>query len=373
MTSKKMLIISKTSLACLLAFTVAISGYQAAVAEDATAANVEEAVRKSQVVKKDYPVHAVISGREAKILTRLHPKATDDDLRIDSVLITKSVLDRFNTIGTVQVLFRDEDSSSGKSVEVTANDIMTYAKGAIDPKKFLATIAVTTVGGDDEAVKNKMSAEERKLSVSAGPYEEQRLLLMDRINTLRRKGTGVAPFEAMFAQIEGQTKAGQATALKESVQKLGEKLAEQEDLVRQASRTGSGRGITVVSSSKTGQSANQVRNSDGHSGVQLAGLSDPLETQNQALFVKIKTELFQHRNDPRFGAYYQRKLNDIEAERTAGAGSGRINSMLSSLADEMQHQPDDRPHFKNGRGMGFIPQNGPGEHQGFGPGGGPQN
>jgi hypothetical protein len=40
----------------------------------------------------------------------------------------------------------------------------------------------------------------------------QRLLLMDRINTLRRKGTGVAPFEAMFAQIETQVKSGQTVA-----------------------------------------------------------------------------------------------------------------------------------------------------------------
>jgi hypothetical protein len=111
-------------------------------------------VRKAQVIKKDFPVHAVISGREATILTRRHPKATDDDLRIDAVLITKSVLDSFNTIGTVQVLFRDEDSSSGKSVEVTAGDIKTYANGSpLIREKFLATIAVTKVGGDDEAIK----------------------------------------------------------------------------------------------------------------------------------------------------------------------------------------------------------------------------
>lgn len=365
----------KISLACLFAISVATLGCQLVFALDATGENVEEAVRKAQVIKKDYPVHAVISGREATILTRRHPKATDDDLRIDSVLITKSVLDKFDSIGTVQVLFRDEDSSSGKSVEVTAGDIKTYANGSIDPRKFLATIAVTTVGGDDEANKSKLSAEERKLSVSPGPYEDQRLLLMDRINSLRRKGTGVAPFEAMFAQLETQAKGGQSASVKDSVQKLGEKLAEQEDLVRQASRTGSGRGITVVSSSKTFNQASS-QNSDRQQSVASSASSDPLEAQNQALITKIKSELMQHRGDPSFGVYYLRKLGDIVAEKAKGGSSGRINSLLSSLADEMAHQPDDRPAFRGGGGRGGpgpLPNlPGPqGPNQGYTPGGGP--
>ena len=362
----------KISLASLFAIAVATSSCQLALALDATGENVEEAVRKAQVIKKDYPVHAVISGREATILTRRHPKATDDDLRIDSVLITKSVLDRFDSIGTVQVLFRDEDSSSGKSVEVTAGDIKTYANGSIDPRKFLATIAVTTVGGDDEANKSKLSAEERKLSVSPGPYEDQRLLLMDRINSLRRKGTGVAPFEAMFAQLDAQAKSGQSASVKESLQKLGEKLAEQEDLVRQASRTGSGRGITVVSSSKTFNQASS-QNSDRPQSVASSTSSDPMEAQNQALMTKIMSELMQHRGDPSCGVYYLRKLGDIVAEKAKGVSPSRINSLLSSLADEMEHQPDDRPTFRGGggRGPGSNPQGPQGPNQGFMPGGGP--
>ena len=359
----------KASLASLVTLAVWLSGYQIAQAQDATAEKVEEAVRKAQVIKKDYPVHAVISGREATILTRRHPRATDDDLRIDSVLVTKSVVDSFKSIGTVKVLFRDEDSSSGKSVEVTAGDIKTYANSTIDPKKFLATIAVTKVGGDDEAIKSKLTAEERKMAVSAGPLEEERLLLMDRINTLRRKGTGVSPFEAMFAQIESQAKSGQTAALKESVQKLGEKLAAQEDLVRQASRTGSGRGISVVSSSKV---PNQ--NSDRTTKFASPAMNDSIEVQNLAIFAKIKNEVAQHRGDPTFGVYYLRKLSDISAERNNGADPGRIRQMLSSLMDEIKHQPDDRPNFKGGRGMGFNQQGGPpGPNDVHGQGGGPPN
>ncbi len=365
----------KISLASFLALSVLIAGCQVALALDATGENVEEAVRKAQVIKKDFPVHAVISGREATILTRRHPKATDDDLRIDAVLITKSVLDSFNTIGTVQVLFRDEDSSSGKSVEVTAGDIKTYANGTIDPKKFLATIAVTKVGGDDEANKSKLSAEEKKFSVSSGLYEEQRLLLMDRINTLRRKGTGVAPFEAMFAQIETQVKNGQAAVLKDSIEKLGEKLAAQEDLVRQANRTGAGRGITAISSSKTSsQSSSLNQKSDSAApGAVLPALNDPMEIQNVTLLAKIKSEMAQHRGDPTFAPYFERKLSDIAAEKVKGGSCERINSMLSRLAAELQHQPDDRPNFRGGRGMGQNPQGvHPGQNQGW-PGGRPPN
>lgn len=366
----------KISLASLLAVTLLVSGCQLALALDATGENVEEAVRKAQVIKKDFPVHAVISGREATILTRRHPKATDDDLRIDAVLITKSVLDSFNTIGTVQVLFRDEDSSSGKSVEVTAGDIKTYANGTIDPKKFLATIAVTKVGGDDEAIKSKLSAEERKMSVSSGQYEEQRLLLMDRINTLRRKGTGVAPFEAMFAQIETQVKSGQTVALKESVQKLGEKLAAQEDLVRQASRTGSGRGITVISSSKTSnQSSSQHQISDRASATPLfPAPNDPMEAENQLLFAKIKSELAKQNGDASFNGHYLRKLADVLSAKTSGASPEKVRSLLTDIKDDLEQLPDDRRNFRGGRGMGPNQQGGhPVQNQGFGLGGRPSN
>ncbi|MDP3510368.1 MAG: hypothetical protein Q8T09_20530 [Candidatus Melainabacteria bacterium] len=359
----------KISLASFLALSVLIAGCQVALALDATGENVEEAVRKAQVIKKDFPVHAVISGREATILTRRHPKATDDDLRIDAVLITKSVLDSFNTIGTVQVLFRDEDSSSGKSVEVTAGDIKTYANGTIDPKKFLATIAVTKVGGDDEANKSKLSAEEKKFSVSSGLYEEQRLLLMDRINTLRRKGTGVAPFEAMFAQIETQVKNGQAAVLKDSIEKLGEKLAAQEDLVRQANRTGAGRGISVISSSKTSS-----KNSDNTSTTSFAPIAkDPLQEDNQLLFVKISTEMAQHQGDVDFVNYFRPKLAFVANEKQRGASPEKIKPLLTSILDEMEHQPEYHPPFPGGRGRGFN-QKGvhPGQNQGW-PGGRPPN
>lgn len=371
---------NKISLASLFAIALATAGCQLAFALDATGENIEEAVRKAQVIKKDYPVHAVISGREATILTRRHPKATDDDLRIDSVLITKSVLDRFDSIGTVQVLFRDEDSSSGKSVEVTAGDIKTYANGSIDPKKFLATIAVTTVGGDEEAAKNKLSAEERKFSVSPGPYEDQRLLLMDRINSLRRKGTGVAPFEAMFAQLEAQAKSGHSAAVKESLHKLGEKLAQQEDLVRQASRTGSGRGIKVVSSSKTSSQASQSssqasgqssnRSSDRVAAANSSAACDPIDEQNQVLIAKIMSFLQQHRGEASFRVYYLRKVGDIAAMKERGAEPARIKSMLASLVEELQRQKDERSNYKGGGG----PAIGPGQqwlNQGYPHGGGP--
>lgn len=359
----------KISLASLLALTVLVGGCQLALALDATGENVEEAVRKAQVIKKDFPVHAVISGREATILTRRHPKATDDDLRIDAVLITKSVLDSFNTIGTVQVLFRDEDSSGGKSVEVTAGDIKTYANGTIDPKKFLATIAVTNVGGDDEAIKSKLSAEEKKLSVSPGLYEEQRLLLMDRINTLRRKGTGVAPFEVMFAQLETQVKSGQSAVLKESIQKLGEKLAAQEDLVRQASRTGSGRGISVISSNKT--SSKNADTVPSTSSLPIA--KDAISDENQVLFGKITSELMQHRGDLDFGNYFRPKLAFVVSEKQRGSNPDKIKSLLNNILDEMEHHPDDRSNFRGGRGLGPNSKGGPpGQNQGW-PGGRPPN
>ncbi len=320
---------SSTIKALSLAVAAIVFSADAAFA-DAESEKVEAAVRKARVVSSHYPLHAVISGQEATILTRRHPKATDDDLRIDSVLITKAVVDSFTpAISRVKVLFRDEDASSGKAVELTADDIKEYGSGSMDAKKFLATIAVTEVGGDEELKQSKLAAAERKLMVSAGPYDEERLLLMDRINTLRRKGTGVTPFEVMFAQIETLAKAGAPAPVKEAMRVLADKLAQQEDLVRQASRTGSGRGISVVKSSRVADSQGQ--------NVDFNGARGNSDNELRSLLLQYEKSHFRFRNDQSSCAYYQRKMNDILSEKNSGASTERLKTLLTGLIDEMNH------------------------------------
>ncbi|GEM_PF-1060824 len=312
-----------------------ICAASAPVFADPESEKIEAAVRQAHVVNKNYPLHAVISGREATILTRRHPKATDDDLRIDGVLVTKAVIDSFpSNIDRVKVLFRDEDATSGKSVELTAADIKEYGIGAMDAKKFLATIVVTKVGGDEELNQSRLTAAERKLTVSAGPYDEERLLLMDRINTLRRKGTGVTPFETMFAQIETLAKAGAPVPVKEAMRVLADKLAQQEDLVRQANRTGSGRGIKVVSTSRTATAGQDSSNVSVATPNLVRADND---NELRLLLLQYEKSLFRHRSDPASCAYYQRKMSDIQTEKNNGASSGKVKNLLGSLVDEMNH------------------------------------
>jgi len=325
----------------LTLITVGFS-FSPAFSQASEADKIELAVRKANVINKQYPLHAVVNDREAMILTRRHPHATDDDMRIDSILITKSVLDSFTGgIDTVKVLFRDEDASGGKCVLVTANDIKEYATGSMEPKKFLATIAVNNIGGDDEVNRSKISADESKMIVSPGPFEEKRLLLMDRINTLRRKGTGVAPFEAIFAQIDQLAKAGRPAPVRDAIGALGEELSQQEDMVRQASRTGAGHGISHIQGSQGAKA-----------GLNLKDLTP----ENRALVKQIVMSIHQHRGEHDNAGYWIKLKGIVDSSNVIQPD--KIKSQLIILLAEItkEHGPSGPSPISN-TGAGQLSPN----------------
>ena len=68
-----------------------------------TSSNLVDLIRQAKVVNPDYPVHAVVSGNYATVLTRRHPRAKEEDMKIDAVLITKSVLDAYGYLSLIHI------------------------------------------------------------------------------------------------------------------------------------------------------------------------------------------------------------------------------------------------------------------------------
>ncbi|MBX9938086.1 MAG: hypothetical protein K2Y32_02475 [Candidatus Obscuribacterales bacterium] len=210
-----------------------------------TSSNLVDLIRQAKVVNSDYPLHVVISGNYATVLTRRHPRAKEEDMKIDAVLITKSVLDAYGyCLDGVRVLFRDEDGTNGKKIAVTEQDIKNYGAGTMEPDQFLASLKLLNIDGElDGDTSTSARGLESSLSVSPGPYEEQRLILLDRINSLRKRGTGVAPYEKLFAAMDEAAKTSSASDVKLQVTRLAEKLKEQEQLCRQAEMVSRGQGV----------------------------------------------------------------------------------------------------------------------------------
>lgn len=210
-----------------------------------SSSNLVDLIRQAKVVNPDYPVHVVVSGNFATVLTRRHPRAKEEDMKIDAVLITKSVLDAYGyCLDGVRVLFRDEDGTNGKKIAVTEQDIKNYGAGTMDPQQFLASLKLVSIDGElDGDTSGQSRGSESNIVVSPGPYEEQRLMLLDRINSLRKRGTGVAPYEKLFVTMDEAAKTAPSSEVKLLVARLAEKLKEQEQLCRQAEMVSRGQGV----------------------------------------------------------------------------------------------------------------------------------
>lgn len=228
-----------------------------------TPSNLVDLVRQAKVVNPDYPLHVLVSGNFATVMTRRHPKAKDEDLKIDAVLITKSILDAYGyCLDGVRVLYRDEDGSNGKRIAVAEADIKNYAAGTMEPQRFLDSLKMVSIDGEldnDPRHGNKAGAAVSELSVSPGPFEDQRLLLLDRINTLRKRGTGVAPYERLFLSMDQSAKNQATEEVRKQVKALAERLSEQEQLCRQAELVSRGKGVQGTTSTASASSPNEAR------------------------------------------------------------------------------------------------------------------
>jgi hypothetical protein len=296
-----------------------------------------DTIRNARIVNPDYPLHAIVTGSQAKILTRRHPKATDDDLKIDSVLITKACTDAFvGQFSQVKVIFRDEDSSNGKSVLVTAQDIQNYASGEMEPQKFLSTLKISTIDGELDSEPSKTVLGDSGLQASPGPYEEQRLILLDRINSLRRRGTGVAPYETLFLSLDELAKKGDPGPVRVAVLRLADKLTEQEKMIKQAHLVGAGQGIRTNTNS-SGKSSAGTGNGKSPAG---ANVSEAVKSDSEkartavgqlfcdTIYGRLQKELYLRRQQGKDVASYEQRLELIKPYKERGEWAKTAEALL---------------------------------------------
>ncbi|MCA0314048.1 MAG: hypothetical protein LCH63_09450 [Candidatus Melainabacteria bacterium] len=340
-----------------------------------TSSNLVDLIRQAKVVNPDYPVHAVVSGNYATVLTRRHPRAKEEDMKIDAVLITKSVLDAYGyCLDGVRVLFRDEDGTNGRKIAVTEQDIKNYGAGTMEPQQFLSSLKLVSIDGDLDGDSTGLTrGNESNLVVSPGPYEDQRLMLLDRINSLRKRGTGVAPYEKLFVTMDDAAKTAPSSEVKLLVSRLAEKLKEQEQLCRQAEMVSRGQGVKGTVSTPASSPSNEAKLKDnlraiGFDGSKLAEFlgSEIKQLQDHNVNVSaLNSELAACQSllsrDPASGI---KALRELKMKVHAAASE----AMRKSQNQGGSNRP---PGFGPNGGQNGGPNAGPNGGSGFAPGGGP--
>lgn len=193
-----------------------------------TAEKLSDVVRKSKIIKPDSPLQIVIEGKEARVTTLRSSNATDQDCKIDAVLIAKDVFEAFpKKITRVKTQFGSTEKNTLHQVAVTEGDVKAYGTGAISENELLSSLELVNIISDAKTESNR-------IGVKAGPFESDRSLLSMNIDRLQSKGTNVRVFQKLFEQLENSLATEDKSSIQRRIEDLRQKLREQDQLVRQA-------------------------------------------------------------------------------------------------------------------------------------------
>jgi len=230
------------------------AGFAAETRPVLSSSELTEILREPSVGAKVTGIQVVGSGPDITVLAAKEASSGERDLKIDAIFLAKAVFQHAaGQVNKVKVLYSQADHE-GRYVSITSKEILDYGSGKINAEQLLSSLRLVPV------------AAERAPDVVAGPQFERRLLVWQRIEKLRQQGTGVTPFETIFAEIDGMVKAGTPDPSKK-IAYIESKLAEQEEALKQAKRTARGLGVPASKNSLTSTSPSQAQQS-GSTGAQ---------------------------------------------------------------------------------------------------------
>lgn len=240
----------RSSFYILLALTMGLILQEGAFATDA--ASLTDIIRNANILKYDKAPKVTISG--AQITTSVDPmgppgKTSDQDLKIDALLVAKSLYDASPPELTSCKIIFSNGGKDAKYTVISRQKVSEYSSGSVNAQELLGSLALTAV------------VQESQPDVVEGPFYERRILVWERIESLRKQGTGVKPFEHLYLELEAAIKANDdQKSIFNKLTSLEEKLAGQETQMAQAKKVAQGKGIhgNVTGSSSTSKVARPV-------------------------------------------------------------------------------------------------------------------
>lgn len=216
-------------------------------------------------------INIIGDGPLVTVVADKNPNASDKELKIDAIFLGKTLIENApGQVADIKVIFSQQDRE-GRYIQISSQQIKDFGSGKIEPDKFLASIYLISVAG------------EQTPDVVQGPQFERRLIVWRRIDHLRKMGTGVRPFQNAFKDVETQVAAGKTDDLSTKISNLERTLSQQENILQEAKRIARGKGIISASGGKSfGQNAQAIKSDpqSGHSNQSL-----PAQTGAESNFI----------------------------------------------------------------------------------------
>jgi hypothetical protein len=171
--------------------------------------DVETLVRAEKTWTNRSNLTVKVTQNEVMIGAYREPGAADKDMKIDSVMITRKIMEADPEVVRVQVRFYDPNNRTNyELVNVRQSDIKAFSQGLIDNETLLSGIDIQKVSLQSDVIE--------------GDYATERLAAKRQIDKLRSEGVGVAPFMQLFGQAEEYAKEHNKTELRATLDKLNQ-------------------------------------------------------------------------------------------------------------------------------------------------------
>jgi hypothetical protein len=312
---------------------VAVAGLFSVVTQIALAAPMSTsemvlALRESKVVSptSNLLVRQSADQQEVTIITK-RLKMNDSDCKIKAVLMAKALMDlQPKQLAAVKVIYTIDGQNAVDRVVVGAGDVQSFANGTTSEVQLLKSLDLTRESGD--------GSDGGKASVAEGPQKERRDILQSRIEALKQGGTGVAPFQKMFNDIEDLTKAGKAKEASQLISDLSTKLSSQESLRDQARRVGAGGGVKGQQGTHSASSADLGPRQPWRPGGG-PGNNAQAQQANPGIINMMKNKLDEMERNGHSVGQLRAELRDVENSRVP---AGEVCNRLEALKGKMMQQ-----------------------------------
>jgi hypothetical protein len=215
--------------------TLTKQSFKADASQQATSPKVKtsdlvNALRKTKLIDPSYKLGATASGDQLVITTERKPKSTDNECKIEAVLIGKAMFETVpNDFQRTKVLLFDYGNNKCSEVTVKRAEVKLFGSGGLTEKELLSSLELITTDASEQSESG---------AVAAGPMQTGRISLLARIQRLKSRGTDTAPFEKMFAALEESAKANDSAAVHSQYEELKRVLNEEFDMVKSAKSAG---------------------------------------------------------------------------------------------------------------------------------------
>lgn len=209
-----------------------------------------EKLRDAKVTDASFALTATQRGDVVVVKTQQNPKFNENDTKVQGVLIAKTAFDALpDSIQRTKILFDDPRGIVNELI-ISRAVIDSYAKGALDDKKLLSSLEIEKSGEAGAAVDQGGDKIEVQ-KVVAGPAQEERQIMIDRIQYLKNKGADTSKSEAMFQEIEKLAASNDSDGVKSGLKKIGLIVDEQRQALKSAETTQKLGGVVRAGDSQT--------------------------------------------------------------------------------------------------------------------------